>query len=889
MSESDKNVWRPLVDPRSKKVYYVNVLTRQTTWTNPHAPQTEEWVQYTDAKGRHYYMNKISRKSTWTKPDDFDEDALDYATHKKRKEKSNEKTWTKHIDPSTRQPYWIDQHGSISTTNPTGETESNASSSAYGGDDVDDGVTGDADEEVWTVPLTVKHADTATQKEKVAALMDKVEGGVVKDISEIKDFSTKKLNEYVRSIQTIVNRKRTSYFIEKNLAFIEEIVDRKDPKTLRGMCEGRTVRALMSILSLPRRPSTIETLLRVLLKTVRAEDDFGHKLRLETPFWDTIFTCVQLASGNDGTEAYVEVFTHDEARDIPTPRHSSKTEVEKYNKNIEASLAMQHTEQDARSVNECAHFALKLVETFLDDPLIMNFAQEYGVVEDFVECSRSHEPRISMAACNVLAKYVKSDGTLRDLVEGAYVERDLVVLGNCKVSKTARAALERLSRRTRAASIPPLSVLAGSSVSVQRDGVSYEKHGDVVAAFDAEDKCVYVYGSDGSPVFKIGSQSSKIAVSATSSSCTFAFGNETSTVKLNVNANAASWCDQVGAALKSKRAFGSLRPVSSFGAPVLRSVRTHTRRRRAERKKRVDAKAAAKKKASEGVISLSSAPRRGKKTLHRTKSTLRRPTGPSADSAPPSFDGDATMSPDDISFEPVVHNIDESDAIRWSDIAYAVPQLLVCARRNSSIAARVGETALALTCVHNALCAAGSMSRQACQSVVVEEEYGFVDTIVMVVKGTKSLDEDGEDATTSLHEDALVALTKCLMVCMDGATADRSVHRMLADVNAKLKTVNGGLHGLLTRLVSSTRGDVILVGVQLAYALLAFDVNVPVDDETKKRVADAVEDAKNANLRASLTFYANAIRHPSSKGRVGSLREAQQAGSSSSKKGCIIS
>ena len=33
---SEEGEWRALVDPRSKKVYYVNMLTRKTTWTNPH-------------------------------------------------------------------------------------------------------------------------------------------------------------------------------------------------------------------------------------------------------------------------------------------------------------------------------------------------------------------------------------------------------------------------------------------------------------------------------------------------------------------------------------------------------------------------------------------------------------------------------------------------------------------------------------------------------------------------------------------------------------------------------------------------------------------------------------------------------------------------------------
>ena len=48
--------------------------------------------------------------------------------------------------------------------------------------------------------------------------MNLVESSVVKDISEIKDFSAKKLQEYLRTIQTIMSRKRNSYFIAKNLS-----------------------------------------------------------------------------------------------------------------------------------------------------------------------------------------------------------------------------------------------------------------------------------------------------------------------------------------------------------------------------------------------------------------------------------------------------------------------------------------------------------------------------------------------------------------------------------------------------------------------------------------------------------------------------------------------
>jgi hypothetical protein len=354
-SDEKEGEWRALVDPRSKKVYYVNMLTRKTTWTNPHgkffffdarrreltrnggiytAPQTEEWVQYTDSKGRNYYMNKISRKSTWTKPDGFEEDSLDWVTKKEKKKQVKKKGWTKYVDPRNNQPYWIDENGSMSTIDPNMKSDDSTSSASTSNDTTSSTTTtstdpvADDEEEVWTVPLTVKHADGTTQKAKISALMDKIEGGVVKDISEIKDFSANKLSEYLRAIQTIVSRKRTSYFIEKNLVYIEEIVDRNNASVMKHFSSSRNISTLMSILSLPRKASTVEVLLRVLLKTVRASERFASKLRLETRFWDCVFNCVSLASGNDDSYRFSETFTHDEARDIPTPRHSSKSEVD---------------------------------------------------------------------------------------------------------------------------------------------------------------------------------------------------------------------------------------------------------------------------------------------------------------------------------------------------------------------------------------------------------------------------------------------------------------------------------------------------------------------------------------------------------------------------------
>ena len=151
-SSSNKGDWQTLLDPRSNREYYVNTLTKQTTWTNPNALQTKEWVQYADSKGRYYYMNKVTRLSSWTKPNGFDDEAYTYATGKVTKKKSSsssptesaEKTetkWSKHLDKVTGQPYWTDGNGNITSTDPSiqdgqgGETNATSDDGNGGGDE----------------------------------------------------------------------------------------------------------------------------------------------------------------------------------------------------------------------------------------------------------------------------------------------------------------------------------------------------------------------------------------------------------------------------------------------------------------------------------------------------------------------------------------------------------------------------------------------------------------------------------------------------------------------------------------------------------------------------------------------------------------------------------
>jgi len=67
-SDEKEGEWRALVDPRSKKVYYVNMLTRKTTWTNPHG----KFFFFFDARRRELtrnggiYIQHLKRKSGYS-------------------------------------------------------------------------------------------------------------------------------------------------------------------------------------------------------------------------------------------------------------------------------------------------------------------------------------------------------------------------------------------------------------------------------------------------------------------------------------------------------------------------------------------------------------------------------------------------------------------------------------------------------------------------------------------------------------------------------------------------------------------------------------------------------------------------------------------------------
>ena len=102
----------------------------------------------------------------------------------------------------------------------------------------------------------------------------------------------------------------------------------------------------------------------------------------------------------------------------------------------------------------------------MEDPLILNFAREYRAVNDIVECSRSHEARISIIAGKVLLKLVEKKTKLRQLVDGSYSLNELLAMGVGRVSEAAMAALEEIVTRVSASSILSLDLLPGENTYV---------------------------------------------------------------------------------------------------------------------------------------------------------------------------------------------------------------------------------------------------------------------------------------------------------------------------------------------------------------------------------------------------------------------------------------
>jgi len=91
-----ENEWEEVMSKSKGKPYWVNKITRETTWTNPNISKTavvSQWEEVmSKSKGKPYWVNKLTKETTWTKPSDAKGGKK---TRKTRKNKKNRRRLSK--------------------------------------------------------------------------------------------------------------------------------------------------------------------------------------------------------------------------------------------------------------------------------------------------------------------------------------------------------------------------------------------------------------------------------------------------------------------------------------------------------------------------------------------------------------------------------------------------------------------------------------------------------------------------------------------------------------------------------------------------------------------------------------------------------------------------
>ena len=85
------------------KPYWVNKITKETTWTNPNDSKpvvVSEWEEImSKSKGKPYWVNKLTKETTWTNPNDAKGGKK---TKKNKKNKRNKRNKTRIIKTKKR-------------------------------------------------------------------------------------------------------------------------------------------------------------------------------------------------------------------------------------------------------------------------------------------------------------------------------------------------------------------------------------------------------------------------------------------------------------------------------------------------------------------------------------------------------------------------------------------------------------------------------------------------------------------------------------------------------------------------------------------------------------------------------------------------------------------
>jgi hypothetical protein len=108
--------WTEKTDPKTGKVYYFNKTTKQTSWVRPSESETlrstpppasappvqgSEWLEKLDPKsGKVYYFDKVTKQTSWTKPEGTDTAFT---------EAESLSDWVEKLDPTSGKTYYFNK------------------------------------------------------------------------------------------------------------------------------------------------------------------------------------------------------------------------------------------------------------------------------------------------------------------------------------------------------------------------------------------------------------------------------------------------------------------------------------------------------------------------------------------------------------------------------------------------------------------------------------------------------------------------------------------------------------------------------------------------------------------------------------------------------------